>query len=232
MRTYSVYLHTNKINGKRYCGMSCDIERRWRSNGIEYKRYEGENAFYADIEKYGFDNFTHEVVQEGLSFEEACKLEKKLIHDLDLQNESKGYNIAEGGLGGRNYREHPRGMLGKPQTEYQKQHHKEWMKNPANNCMLNGQCKWGVTHEHPRGMLGKHHTDEHKKAVSEFFSKAVKMILPNGEERIFSSLGELSKHVDLNYCTLSKWARKGVMFSCDKSHPRAYKYNGYTFQYV
>ena len=34
---YYIYSHINKTNGKRYIGITNDIENRWRNNGIAYK---------------------------------------------------------------------------------------------------------------------------------------------------------------------------------------------------
>lgn len=167
---YCVYIHKNKINGKQYCGMTNDVKTRWASGGIAYKPYKGRLSskhFWNAIQKYGFDNFEHIIIKDGLTYEEACELEKKTIAKLDLRNESKGYNIAVGGRAGHLYKEHPKGMLGRKHTEEWKKNHSEWASNPENNCMTNGDVVWGKTHEHPRGMLGKHHTAEHKAHISE-----------------------------------------------------------------
>lgn len=165
---YCIYIHTNKINGKKYCGMTNDLSRRWRCEGIEYKpptkEKQTSRPFWNAIVKYGWDNFEHKVVYEELTQEEAWKKEKELIKELDLTNVKKGYNVAEGGNGGKIYKIHPRGMLGKSQTEYNNESCRERFTkyNPMHTSV-----KWGVTHEHPRGFLGGKHTEETKKRISE-----------------------------------------------------------------
>lgn len=95
MDDYTVYVHINKINGKRYIGITRqNINRRWRNNG---KGYKTQQYFYRVIEKYGWDNFEHIIIAKGLSKEEACWLEIELIREWNTTDRTKGYNIANGG---------------------------------------------------------------------------------------------------------------------------------------
>ena len=53
---YTVYQHKNKINGKRYFGItSRKPEERWGYNGRNYK---SSPHFYSAIQKYGWDNLS------------------------------------------------------------------------------------------------------------------------------------------------------------------------------
>lgn len=74
---YVVYIHKNILNGKVYVGQTCNLSERWRNNG---KNYFNSIKFYNAIKKYGWDNFTHEVVYSNLNKQAADKLEKELIH--------------------------------------------------------------------------------------------------------------------------------------------------------
>lgn len=95
-KRYSVYCHTNKINGKRYIGItSKQPERRWR-NGIGYKN---NKHFYFAIRKYGWDNFLHEVWYTNISFEDACRIERELISKYNSACPDYGYNVDLGGNG-------------------------------------------------------------------------------------------------------------------------------------
>lgn len=94
--TYCVYMHTNKINGKRYVGITKygdDPNQRWH-NG---KAYPLNQHFSQAIKKYGWDNFEHEIIASNLTESEAKSFESLLIDKLDLMNQDKGYNLNSGG---------------------------------------------------------------------------------------------------------------------------------------
>lgn len=84
-----VYKHTNKINGKCYIGQTCNIKRRWKP-----KYYEGCSKFYNAIKKYGWDNFTHEILIEcsknDVDYWEEFFIDK--YHSVE-----NGYNLDYGG---------------------------------------------------------------------------------------------------------------------------------------
>lgn len=163
---YYVYIHTNKMNSKKYCGYTNNVSERWRNNGIGYKppkNRENTRPFWNAIVKYGWDSFTHEIVLETDDKEEAKELEIYIIKELDLRNREKGYNVAEGGDGGCIYLKHPKGMLGKSQTSHAIELATQRLLE--NNPM--SYIKWDVTHPHPRGMEGKYHSEETKKRISE-----------------------------------------------------------------
>jgi hypothetical protein len=67
--------------------------KRWK-NG---KGYELCTAFNRAIQKYGWANITHEILFEGLSKEEACKTEQKLIEQYQSADPEYGYNLTSGG---------------------------------------------------------------------------------------------------------------------------------------
>ena len=91
---FTVYCHINKINGKRYVGITKqNPETRWQSgNGYNNSEY-----FWRAIKKYGWKNFEHKILYENLTKEEAEKIEIQLIAEWETTNRAKGYNIANGG---------------------------------------------------------------------------------------------------------------------------------------
>ena len=94
-KKYYVYMHLNKINNKKYIGITCQKkpEYRWGRNGSKYKG----SVFYQAIEKYGWDNFEHIILYNDLSKEQACRKEQELIFKYNTRDKSFGYNLSIGG---------------------------------------------------------------------------------------------------------------------------------------
>lgn len=110
--TYCVYVHTNKINGKMYVGKTINGDHptlRWRGGGFGYKNCP---AFWNAIQKYGWDNFDHEVIASHLTKEEADKFEQLLIEKLNTMNNRYGYNLTSGGDGGKCLAEETKQKIG------------------------------------------------------------------------------------------------------------------------
>ena len=87
---YSIYKHTNLINNKSYIGITSQkCQNRWGING---KGYELQPKFYNAIQKYGWDNFQHDILYTDLDKETALKIESELIKKYNtIEN---GYNIS------------------------------------------------------------------------------------------------------------------------------------------
>ena len=89
-KEYCVYEHIFP-NGKKYIGISCDAEKRWR-NG---KGYETQGKIANAIKHFGWRNVKHNIIVDGVQKEQAENLECYLIAELDTIN--NGYNTAIGG---------------------------------------------------------------------------------------------------------------------------------------
>lgn len=90
---YLVYKHTCRITNKSYIGQTCDWESR---NKTHARPSSGCVAFRNAIQKYGWDNFTHEILVDSLTLEEANKIEEMLIAEHNTLA-PVGYNIRSGG---------------------------------------------------------------------------------------------------------------------------------------
>ena len=142
-------------------------ERRWQ-NGYGYHR---NKHFYGAILQYGWDNFSHEIICEGLSKEAACSKEIELIEKYKTNDPQFGYNNSIGGEYGslgchlseevrkrlseqaklRVGEKHP--MYGKPLSEETRRKLSESKKG-----------KYGGE---KAGFYGKHHSEETRKLLSE-----------------------------------------------------------------
>lgn len=93
--SYCVYRHTNVANGKVYVGITCqDPKIRW-NGGYGYRK---NKYFWRSIQKYGWKNgFTHEILYEDLTHEEACQIEIELIAKHNSTDYRYGYNHHKGG---------------------------------------------------------------------------------------------------------------------------------------
>ena len=95
---YFIYKHTCP-NGRAYIGITKqDLERRWRSG----THYDYNRRFFLAIVKYGWDNFKHEILESGLTYEEAKRKETEYIEKYKTSDEHFGYNQTLG-VGGKGY---------------------------------------------------------------------------------------------------------------------------------
>ena len=168
-----MYLHINKINGKIYVGITCqNLHDRWR-DGLGYRKC---IAFWRAIEKYGWDNFDHEVFSSSLTKEEAENMEVLLIQKLQTQNKDYGYNIMGGGSSSvltdetkRKISESHMGILnpmfGSVKSEEEKEHLRQMMigeNNPRYGVVLTKETRKKIS----ESLKGRHLSQEHKDKIS------------------------------------------------------------------
>ena len=194
MRTetdWCVYIHTNKINGKKYIGQTYqDPQIRWR-NGTGYK---SSTYFYSAIKKYGWNNFEHKIVAKNLTKKEADCVEITLIKCFNTLDARFGYNLCTGGSRGKQ-NEATRKKMSKIQkgkkrppiteehrrkiSETQKRRLSDPTKNPMygkkrpDTVEFNKRTKTGIkqSEEHIKKRVeknkGQHRTEETKKKMRE-----------------------------------------------------------------
>lgn len=98
-KQWCVYMHTNNVNRKKYIGItSQDPEDRWK-NG---KGYKSQTVFWNAIQKYGWNNFEHEIIFENLTIHKAKEKEVEFIalyktNCNRYNHPSYGYNMTDGG---------------------------------------------------------------------------------------------------------------------------------------
>ena len=90
---YCVYKHVSP-DGRVYIGITRNNPiKRWQG-GTGYK---GNSYFTRAINKYGWGNFKHIIIADGLTEESAKKMEIKLIADYKSNIRKYGFNISSGG---------------------------------------------------------------------------------------------------------------------------------------
>ena len=148
--SWTVYMHTNIYNGKKYVGITSRAPKdRWR-NGDGYRS----GYFRSAIDKYGWDGFSHEILFTGLT---ECQAKKKEVELISLYNSNQreyGYNLTRGGDG-------VLGMVHTNETrERMSESHIGHVHSDATKEKIStaskGNKKW----------LGKHHTEETKLKMS------------------------------------------------------------------
>lgn len=189
-----------------YIGMTCrTVEERWESG------YQGNPHFYRAIKKYGKDAFSHEVLAENLTKEEAERLERFYISEHNSTNRKIGYNIENGGYSigkhseetkrkisesqkGRKFTEEHRRNLSESHKGYVPS--KEWREKTSARMKGN------------KYTLGYHHTEETKRKMSEAHKgKRGKSVVCNFDGKTFKSVAEaasfygLTRHKVLYNCT-------------------------------
>ena len=88
-------MHINKINNKKYIGITKQQpSTRWGTGGRNYRE---SPHFFSAIQKYGWSNFEHIIIATNLSKQEACDKEIELIAKYKTQDKNFGYNIMNGG---------------------------------------------------------------------------------------------------------------------------------------
>ena len=109
-----IYRATNEVNGKLYIGQTVTsrwkdnkipIEERWKEEVQEayskYRRRKDLRYIESAIIKHGSEKF--KVIEQDIAYsqKELDAKEKYWIKELDAMNPEKGYNMTEGGEGGR-----------------------------------------------------------------------------------------------------------------------------------
>jgi group I intron endonuclease len=158
---YTIYLVTNTINGNVYIGkhQTNDLNDGYMGSGKILK-----NA----IKKYGLCSFQKTILHIFENEQEMNKKEAELVNEEFIVRKDT-YNICVGGCGGFGYinKNLPNGMLGKKQTDFQKQRVSEWHeknkhlvdKNKHSEMIKNGLKKMLKPSD---GFTGRTHTEDTK----------------------------------------------------------------------
>lgn len=202
---YIVYQHKNKINGKIYIGITSHVpEKRWGANGSNYKT---SPYFYNAIQKYGWDNFEHNILYTNLTKEQACQKEQELIQYFHSMDRNFGYNSTSGG----------EIFIMNPETK-----NKISNKLKGNTNGLGHPCSEEKKRKISKAQKGRKLTEEHKQKLSEAAKqrhtpcseqkrKTLSQNYPNKKpiyclelNTVFESVQECSRQLDIPATNISK----------------------------
>lgn len=198
-----IYMHKNRTNGKVYIGQTIqdDPNKRWK-NGHNYKTC---TFFARAIEKYGWDNFQHIILQQGdFSQEELNQKQQYYISFYDTCNPQKGYNISPGGTNGISPNALPAAV--------------EWMKNHPNFGLAraNDMLKWQA--EHPQEAR-EYRRKSQKKAAEARRKKVVCIETGIVYESATEAARQIPKTSQSKICMVCKGQRK----TCGGYHWKYYE---------
>lgn len=184
-KSWKVYVHINKSNGKRCVGITSKpkVEHRWRDG----RGYDKNPRFLSAIKKYGWDNFEHIILYDGLNEEDAKERECELIALWHTNDLSFGYNLTVGGDGTRGY--HPSVETRKKLSEARRK------ENLSAETLARRSA----------GLKGRKFTEEHKKKIGKSNSKPVSMFSKDGAFiKVFSSAHEAEVQLGISHSHISQ----------------------------
>lgn len=180
-RKYYIYKHTSP-SGKTYIGQTVNPRKRWEGSGTNYKNKNKDGSysqpvFARAIDKYGWDNFTHEIILELDTKSETDYAEKYLIKWYKLHKIS--YNITDGGEGVCGISHSMSEEQRKAQSERLKIFHPMKGKHHTPEAMAKiiyanqhrtytEEQKKAIAEKIGAASLGRRHTEESKAKMSEY----------------------------------------------------------------
>ena len=189
---YKVYMHVNKVDNKKYIGITKRKKPEWRW-GKRGQKYNDTQYFWNAIQKYGWDGFDHLILFEGLTQEEAKQKEIEMIAKYKSNNRKFGYNLTAGGDMGNHLKGANSPFYGKHFNEEHRRKIAEFNKNRIRSpeeikMATNRLLEYMKTHPSP--WLGKHHTEESRKKMS---LSQVEYFKTHKNPRLGMSLSDFSK---------------------------------------
>ena len=193
-----IYKITNIQNNKVYIGQTKQkVEDRWR-HGEGYKTC---SIFYRAIQKYGWDNFEHIILETNLTLEQANQMEEYYINFYKSTELIYGYNISKGG-NNHTLSESTKRKIGEKNSisKLGSSHTEETKKKMS---------------ESHKGKLKQPHSIESKRKMSKSHQEYLILCVTTGE--IFYTIKEASDAYNVDRANISKCCR-GLRKSAGK-HP-------------
>ena len=203
-----IYKTTNLITGKFYIGKDKNNDPKYLGSGLHLKRA---------LKKYGKENFLKEILEYCTDFDHLNEREIYWIAKLNAVKE--GYNITEGGNGGRLFGK-DNGMFGKNHTE-------------ESRAKMSKKAKDMFTNKENHPMYGRKHTSETKNKISKnqpeqsgknsgVWLGYIKITDTNGDIKIYETAREAAEDLDVNAGKL--YIRAKTKTTYKRNHLAGYKF--------
>lgn len=189
---YSIYM-LSFPNNKKYIGLTkLKPEYRW-NNG---KGYIGGQLVKKAIEKYGWENVIHQILDTTDVPEIAYELEKKYIREYKTTDRSFGYNLSLGGESGSYGYKHTPEQNKEKSIRQTGKHHKP---HTEETKKLISQNRKGKGTDKRRKEWGEH--------ISIAKHKPISLVSENNEVLNFDSNDEAMKFLGIARCTYHRHKR-------------------------
>lgn len=204
-----VYVIENTKNGKLYIGItSRTVEERFKAH-LKCVKYNSSQLLHRAMRKHGVESFVIRPVIEGLSWKEACLLERQLIQNWGTYIKQGGYNLTLGGDG----------TLGYKHTEEAREKIRyafsgDASPNKGRKASVETRLKQSLAKQGKKNVLfGKKRNFSTVCKIAKANRQVTEAVITNF--RILQSLGATSKDIacwfGLSICTISLYAPKTVL---------------------
>lgn len=210
---FVIYIHVNLINGKVYVGQTCQVPltSRWGKDGTRYTQKNKNNKYWHKhfgpaILKYGWNNFGHYVLEDGLTKEEAVEREQFYMNKYNSLNRDFGYNLREAGPRGRMSEEAKKRMSESTKGEnhplYGKHHSKE-TREKIKQALTGRKVPREQVEKMRKTLTGRKHSEKWKQHIKEGHAKSDKKnvvsVVCVETEKHFKSVIEAENFIMENY---------------------------------
>ena len=205
-KKWCVYMHTNKINSKRYIGITSQNPiKRWGTKGSKYKK---NKHFWAAIQKYGWDNFKHEILLTNEDYDYACAAEKCLIRHYKSNSPQYGYNQSIGGelssLGAKRSEETRQKLREANLGRVVPQEIRDRISQTEKGRVFPDDVKKKIS----EGLMGRKLSDESRKKMSDAkIGKGTTEVYCHELDTVFHSLKEAEECTGVHYQSIGQCCR-------------------------
>jgi group I intron endonuclease len=203
MVIYTVYIATNKFNSKVYIGYTNNLKKRITQHFVDSKTKK--TKFYTAIRKYGFENFTFNILYQSKDGEH-CLTVMEPYFIKEYNSYEKGYNGDLGGRGVPVKKQSSKSNLARSKALKGKKHrHRTPEMNAANSARQRGR-KQTMQHRinSSKAKKGKKHSTEHVYNQAMAQSSSFKFVDPNGNLHEGKNITAFSKQHNLTASAMNQ----------------------------